>query len=563
MPRIAQPAKRPAVARGKNFSNEMPSVIVSTVRARNPIRPFAVQIAIFAELELAISPARYKLTPTKTMSLHAQVSPEVQARLNKQRQRSTITSIIIALLGMALIGVILLIISLTLKTKEVPTIVSYNSGLDDKQEITAKKVQTSTQRNPSAPSSSMTKVIASNSVSPTAVPVPEFNVPEPSTDFGDGDDFGSGWGGDGDGGGAGFNNIPASMKQRCSRQDRLARLAANGGTEACEEAVVKGLQWLKKTQNSDGSWSDKHKIAMTSLALLCYMAHCETAGSPEFGGAVLKGMTYLIDIAKKNKGKMGTDFKSNHWVYEHAIAVYALSECYSLCVNSFGENIPELKKAVIMSGTFLVENQNDSGGWAYLYVTSGGHVDTSVTGWNVQALKALEVTGLGVKGIASSSRKALSYFDDMQNQDGAVGYETANAFAGGRDGTTLTAVGALCYQMWGKGSVSFTRKACKFIDENIKFKWNSPKSDIYGQYYAAQAMLNYGGDYWKRYNAKFRDEVLNNQNGDGSWKDVGGGNKVDGTGVMFQGGGKFQTHYRSCLAILMLETYYRFLPGSH
>jgi len=48
-------------------------------------------------------------------------------------------------------------------------------------------------RKPSAPSSSMAKVIASSSASPTAVPVPNITVTKPSIDFGNGDDFGDGW----------------------------------------------------------------------------------------------------------------------------------------------------------------------------------------------------------------------------------------------------------------------------------------------------------------------------------------------------------------------------------
>ena len=57
----------------------------------------------------------------------------------------------------------------------------------------------------------MSKVIAANTSSPTAIPIPEIDVPDPSTDFGDGNDFGDGWGvGDGSGAGGGFGNIPTS-----------------------------------------------------------------------------------------------------------------------------------------------------------------------------------------------------------------------------------------------------------------------------------------------------------------------------------------------------------------
>ncbi len=54
---------------------------------------------------------------------------------------------------------------------------------------------------PSALSSSMAKVIASNTSSDTAIPVPEMDEPDPSVAFGDGDDFGDGWG-DGESSGA-------------------------------------------------------------------------------------------------------------------------------------------------------------------------------------------------------------------------------------------------------------------------------------------------------------------------------------------------------------------------
>ena len=40
-------------------------------------------------------------------------------------------------------------------------------------------------------------------------------------------------------------------------------------------------------------------------------------------------------------------FKAKSWCYEHAIAVYALAEAYTLCVKSFGENINQLEDAVI------------------------------------------------------------------------------------------------------------------------------------------------------------------------------------------------------------------------
>ena len=66
------------------------------------------------------------------------------------------------------------------------------------------------------------------------------------------------------------------------------------------------------------------------------------------------------------------------------------------------------------------------------------------------------------------------------------------------------------------------RQGCQFeILKNAKFEYNTPHSDLYRHYYHAQAMINRGGDDWAFYNELFRDELLNNQNDDGSWKNVG------------------------------------------
>jgi len=487
------------------------------------------------------------------MSLHAQLSPEAQARLAAQRRTSTITSLIIAILMMTLIGVILLIIAMKLNKDEIPELISYSAESVEEEELEVRKVQTQTQRKPSAPASSMAKVIAADTATPVAIPVPDIDVPDPSLDFGDGDGFGDGWGDGADSGaGSGFGNIPASMKKRCSRADRLARLDANGGTAKCEDAVVNGLRFLKKTQNKDGSWSDQKNVGMTGLALLAYLGHCETTMSEEFGETVFSAITYLVNKAMKNKGKLATDFKDNHWCYEHAIAVYAIAEAYTLCQKSFGENIPNLPEAVQASTQFLINSQHQKGGWDYAYSEDSGRGgDTSIVAWHLQALKAANHTGLEFKNLKRSVRAALEYYGTCRTSEGTFGYSGPSQKG---DGVTLGAAGALSYQIWDKSSSKEARGACKFIDEHAKFDWNTDDSDLYGHYYATQCMINFGGDPWKRYNKKFRDQVLNNQLPDGSFKPAGFG--------AFKGSNVFGKHYRACLSILMLEVYYRFLPAT-
>lgn len=141
------------------------------------------------------------------MSIHAKPSTEVQARLAAQRRKTSISSGIIAVLVIALVGLLLGCILLPTLVKENPVIVTYESSLIEETEMEERKVTTEVTRKPASPSSSMAKVIAANTTSNVSIPVPDTVVEVQSLDFGDGEDFGSGWGdGDGTGGGATFFN---------------------------------------------------------------------------------------------------------------------------------------------------------------------------------------------------------------------------------------------------------------------------------------------------------------------------------------------------------------------
>lgn len=495
------------------------------------------------------------------MSIHAQLSPEVLEQLKIQKRNSTISSLVIAFLMLVLIGLGLGFVFLDVMNKETPTIVTYQSTTVEENKVQERRVSNQVQRQPSAPSSAMAKVIATTAPSPVAVPVPDVEVTTPSLDFGDGDDFGSGWGsGDGDGGG--FGGIPETMKKRCSSEDRMQRLQEMGGTPEVEEAVVKGLQFFKKTQNADGSWAGDRQAAMTGLALLAYLGHCETPLSEEYGESCLKAIIYLVNLGMKNNGRLSTNTADNHWPYEHSIAAYALGEAATFC-SQLQINVPNLDEAAMQAANVIVMNQHQSGSWDYSYdMTSTRGGDLSIAAWHVQALKALSHTGLKIDGLTRAANKAVDYVMEMQNKNGGFGYTSKDATAGDFDYYTLTGAGTLALQMWDRGNQSAARNGAKYIEDNTKFDYNTEYADLYGHYYEVQVMVYRGGDQWKKYNALFREQLLTNQNEDGSWKSPGGNQPLRAVAPQFAGGGSLAIHYRTALCVLMLESYYRFLPGT-
>lgn len=136
------------------------------------------------------------------MSLHAQLSPEAEARLHAQQRNATISSVIISILVVCLIGITLLWILLPPIDNFTPEIVSYQTGVDEPEKVKERTLNRVVEKKPSSPSSSLARVIASNTVSEIAIPVPTEITTIDSIDFGDGEDMGDGWG-DEDWGGAG------------------------------------------------------------------------------------------------------------------------------------------------------------------------------------------------------------------------------------------------------------------------------------------------------------------------------------------------------------------------
>ena len=496
------------------------------------------------------------------MSIHAQLSEEALQALQRQKRNSTISSIVIAALTIALIFLILGLFLLDNYVRETPTIVTYAATLDEEQQLDERKVTTQLQRQPASPSSAQAKVIAASTASPTAIPVPEIEVTTPSAEFGDTDDFGTGFG-DADVTGGGFSGIPSTMRRRCSPEDRVARLRETGGTppQKVEDAVERGLEWLQNTQKDDGSWGGRPwMVADTGFGLLSYLGRCETPMSPKYGANVLKAITYLVDVGMENEGRLTKTQTNRQWPYEHSIATYALAEAYTFC-KQLDINIPNLEETVKRAGQFIIDHQNNNGGWAYNYQRQGGHVDSSVSVWQLQALKALEYTGIEFDGLVRSAQRGLSYIENLQADSGGFGYRNTGHPGGARQGYfTMTGGCVLSLQLWGKGNSTAVRRGASYIEEHSRFEYNSPYSDLLGLYYESQAMLNRGGEQWRKYNEMFRDDLLAAQNTDGSWKtpNQGTGKPIRAVGSQFVG----NVHYRTCLAILTLENYYRFLPGT-
>ncbi len=495
------------------------------------------------------------------MSLHAQLHPDAQRRFEAQQRNARTTSIIIAILGTTLLALLLGFFAMKIVAETYPGTQYVSVPSLPPEIIDTPILDPSFKKKPTPPSGARNRVLVAPIVSDVAVPVPDEVPPTDNTAFGTGDS--DNIGDDEPFGGPGGSNPPIKFPhpQRCSKPDRLARLSANGAGPEVDDAVVNTLRWLKSTQHQTGSWGQQHKVGMTGFALLAYLGHCETPVSEEFGASCTDALVYLIDLGLRHNGKLATDLNAKHWPYEHAIATYALAEALSFA-RLHGYNIPNHSEVVQNAGQWIINNQHESGGWDYAYDESGPRGgDLSIVGWQLQALKACKATGLDFKNLERCTRDALAYVEARQATSGGFGY-TGTTPAGNLDVHSLTGVGVLSFQIWDKASHSAARKGIRYIADRSPFDYNTADCDLYAHYYSSQAMMRYGGETWNTYNQGFAKQLLDAQNPDGSFKQPGSGAAPKAVAASFAQNNAEGLHYRNCLAALMLEVYYRYLPAT-
>ena len=238
---------------------------------------------------------------------------------------------------------------------------------------------------------------------------------------------------------------PISMKSMTGSRNpgsigAMTRGGAGYGDATTEAAVLKALRWLKKTQQSNGSWKPS-PISNTGLAILAYLAHGETPASKEFGYTVEKALQFLIESLVKKKDSTGEEivtFKGTDGnEYATLIATYALCEAYGMTKN------PNTKIVAMQTLQRIVDHQSPTGGWDYKMLKTSTRDDVSYAGWALQALKAGKMAGLHPNGLDECIKKAVKCLKSRNFKNGGFNYT-----AGGNP-TGLTATGCLAMQLLG------------------------------------------------------------------------------------------------------------------
>jgi hypothetical protein len=184
------------------------------------------------------------------------------------------------------------------------------------------------------------------------------------------------------------------------------------------------LRWLKRHQSPNGMWSATNynvnctgdikcepgkgaqggDEAMTGYAVLCFLGAGYDHRTPsKYKPVVNKGIEWLL-AAQKADGLIGSRN------YEHPVAAMALAEAYGMTSDPALREPAQKAIDIIIARQSLDPKATDTAyaglGWDYVNPNPSRN-DTSVTCWNVFALKSAYGAGLNVKGGMDGSKKWL------------------------------------------------------------------------------------------------------------------------------------------------------------
>lgn len=322
------------------------------------------------------------------------------------------------------------------------------------------------------------------------------------------------------------------------------------------KAIQRGLEFLSKRQEADGSYQDGigrkvnntylatpgPHVGVTALAGMAFLSNGSTPGRGQFG----KNVAGCVDFIRNHVNPQGFVTHMDSRMYSHAFATLFLAEVYGMAPQQ--DTLNALKRAVKL----IVSSQNEQGGWRYL--PGAKDSDISITVCQVQALRAANNVGVQVPketidaAIRYVKRSYVGQSVQFNTPPGGFWYQVYENYPlrPSRTSFALTAAGVTALYGAGEYDGAEIRGGLRYLfdprNRPAPSDMNETFDYFYGHYYAIQAFFQSGEPYWSQWYPSIRDELVNGQRADGRWQDLVGSN------------------YATSMACVILQIPYRYLP---
>lgn len=351
-------------------------------------------------------------------------------------------------------------------------------------------------------------------------------------------------------------------------------LAAGYATADSEAMVHAALDWLKRHQEADGSWSASnfrqrcdigegfrcenrgtqiYDVGVSALATLALLGAGNSDQDGEFSATVSKALNWL-KTQQDPRGVIGTT-EDTRYMYMHAIGTLVMVEAAGL--NPSGPWRGCAEKAI----DYLLKCQSPKQGWRYGEKPKDS--DVTVTVWAVMALKAadslhyrtslsaLTDASLFVKKVMDEKTFQVGYLSKMDGPYRAP--EQAKRFPPGESEST-TACAMVIKILTGEEpriSSLIHAQAKLVLDKPPKWQKDTGTADYFYWQFAALALYQLGGEEWTTWRDAMIAAARTGQQTEGCAR-----GSFDTIDPWTRQGGRI---YATSMMTLMLESGYRYV----
>ena len=291
-----------------------------------------------------------------------------------------------------------------------------------------------------------------------------------------------------------------------------------------EQAIDDALEYLARSQNSDGSWGGSNQSATTAMAMMAFMLKGHFPEQGRYGAELEAAVDWMIRHGRANGGYFGDR------MYGHGFATLALSEVWGM--TSREEVRDTLKQAVEV----ILRAQHSSGGWRY-EPRPYAH-DVSVSAAQLTALASAQEAGIYIPRRALED--AIDYVIRCQVNDGGFAYMPQR----GDSAFARSAASMMSMMLAGHRDDDVIERGLGYLNGLDRENIFSGRHYYYAHYYAVQAMYQAGDPHFSRWYAMVEEDLLARQRDDGA----------------FPGESGYNRDLATAMSVLVLGVPYRFLP---